>query len=288
MTAVRAPLRQLTARLERGRAGRATIRLRQRSAVSDAGFEAIDRDSDIGGVILAGALAYRLFVFALPLSFFLVSASGAVSRAVGAEPSAVPRTIGLAGVFTKQVASAGSSPASWWVALSSFAVLAYATRVLFRAVSIAHALAWQRSAAAVKVPSRNLGVFAAALIGQLALGAVVGAVHHRSASVGVVAVAAYALGAAALWLAVELRVPHGQAAWSELLPGSLLYGAGVTCVAVFNVLILGRLIESKAETYGALGTAATFLLAFFFIGRIIIASAVLNATLHERRIRGGA
>ena len=32
-------------------------------------FETIERDSHIGGGILAGALSYRLFVFALPLAF---------------------------------------------------------------------------------------------------------------------------------------------------------------------------------------------------------------------------
>ena len=54
---------------------------------------------------------------------------------------------------------------------------------------------------------------------------------------------------------------------------------------IFNVLILSQLIESKSNTYGALGIAATLLLAFFFVGRIIVAAAVLNAALYERRLR---
>ena len=40
---------------------------RGRSPALDATFETIERDSHIGGGILAGALSYRLFVFLLPL-----------------------------------------------------------------------------------------------------------------------------------------------------------------------------------------------------------------------------
>ena len=54
---------------------------------------------------------------------------------------------------------------------------------------------------------------------------------------------------------------------------------------LFNVLILGHLIQEKTSTYGALGTAATLLLDFFLYGRVIVGAAVLNATLYERRSR---
>jgi hypothetical protein len=66
------------------------------------------------------------------------------------------------------------------------------------------------------------------------------------------------------------------------LPGSLFYAIGFTGVLLFNILILGNLIQSKTSTYGALGTAATLLLAFF-VGRVIVGAAVLNATLYQRR-----
>jgi uncharacterized BrkB/YihY/UPF0761 family membrane protein len=56
-------------------------------------------------------------------------------------------------------------------------------------------------------------------------------------------------------------------------------------VLVFNAVVLGSLIQSKTSTYGALGTAATLLFAFFLLGRVIVGAAVLNATLYERRSR---
>jgi uncharacterized BrkB/YihY/UPF0761 family membrane protein len=81
------------------------------------------------------------------------------------------------------------------------------------------------------------------------------------------------------------QVAHADARWADLIPGSLFYAIGVTGVLVFNAVVLGSLIQSKTSTYGALGTAATLLFAFFLLGRVIVGAAVLNATLYERRSR---
>jgi membrane protein len=277
-------LGRATAWAEHAEALRArTARARRRWPLVDATFATIDRDSELGGGMLAGALSYRLFVFALPLCFFLVSGGGLLASALGVEPRAVPNSVGFAGAISKQVASGSSKASNWWVALGALFVLAYAMRVLFRAVSIAHALAWERSASSVKVRTRDLGVFAAVVVGQIALGAAVGAVRHQNEGAGLVMLLVYVAVAAGMWLAVSLHVPHSDARWQELIPGALLYGIGLSAIAFFNVVILGRLIQSKAQTYGALGIAATLLLGFFFLGRIMVGAAMLNATLHERR-----
>jgi uncharacterized BrkB/YihY/UPF0761 family membrane protein len=284
----RTVLRRVTAWAERARGLRRWIEAaRRRWALVDATFEAIERDSEIGGVILAGALSYRLFVFALPLAFFLVSGLGLLASALGKEPNLIVNSVGFAGVITKQVESASKGASNWWVALSSFFVLAYATRVLLRAVAIVHSLAWHRSAAAVKVSARSLGVFGAAVVGQLALVAAVGAIAHQSAVGGIFAVVALVLALAGLWLIVSLHVPHAGARWTQLLPGSLFYAVGIVCVVLFNILILDQLLKEKSSTYGALGIAAALLLGFFLMGRVIVGAAVLNVTLYERQGRRG-
>lgn len=271
---------------ERAHALKAGVaKARERSAAIDAAFETIQRDSQIGGGILAGALSYRLFVFALPLAFFLVSGLGLLASVLGVDAHRIVNSVGFAGVVANQVEGASNSTSSWWAALTSFLVLVYATRVLLRAVAIVHSLAWERSAASVKVTSRALGIFAAVLVGQAVLVACVGAVNHQTAVGGIVMLAAFVFGLAGLWLVVSLQVAHSSARWADLIPGSLFYAIGFTGVVIFNILVLGQLIESKSNTYGALGIAATLLLAFFFVGRIIVGAAVLNAALYERRLR---
>ena len=258
-------------------------RARERSTLLDVGFQTLERDSDIGGGILAGALAYRLFVFALPLSFFLVAGIGLMADLVGRSPESVGESAGFAGAVARQVASAAGRSSSWWVALVSLAVLAYVTWVLLRALAIVHALAWERSAASVKVSPRSFAIFSVALVAQLALVGLVGRLRHETAMGDLVALPLFMVGVGAVWLAISAELPHSRARWSDLIPGAGVYALGTLAVQVFSAYLLGRLLESKASTYGALGAAAAVLLGLFFIGRVAVASAVLNATLFERR-----
>jgi MFS family permease len=127
--------------------------------------------------------------------------------------------------------------------------------------------------------------FSAAVATQLVLVACVGAVNHQTVVGGIGAFAVFVCALAGLWLVVSLQVPHGDARWPDLLPGSVLYAVGMVGIVLFNTVMVGRLVEEKSSTYGALGIAAVLLLGFFLFGRVIVACAVLNATLYERRSR---
>jgi uncharacterized BrkB/YihY/UPF0761 family membrane protein len=275
-------LHRLTSWAGRARALRRGIeKARRRSRTLDAAFETIERDSEIGGGMLAGALSYRLFVYALPFSFFVVSALGLLAKAFDTNPDALADSVGLAGVIATQVASASES-STWWILLTAFLVLVYATRALFRAVAIVHALAWERSAASVKVSAPSVTVFGAAVICQVGLVTAIGAISRESGFAGALAVVPCAVAFAGLWLLVSLRVAHADARWTRLLPGSFFYAFGAILVVLFNSLLFERMLEAKSSTYGALGIAATLLLGFFLIGRVMVGAAVLNATLYER------
>lgn len=251
----------------------------------DVGFRLFERDSTVGGGLLAGALAYRLFVFFLPLAFLLVAALGLLSRWFDVSPQEIGRDVGVVSLVTKEVAASSTSGAGWWVAIVAAVALAYVTNVLHRAVAIVHALAWQRSAAAAKT-ERSLGVFVLGLAAQLALTAGTGPLRRPTGLENILVLIAYPVSIGAIWLGMSLRLPHGAAGWLNLLPGAALYGVGLLLIHIFNVYILDRLHESRSNTYGALGSAAAVLLGFYFIGRLIVGTAVLNATLYERRTGG--
>ena len=59
---------------------------RSRHSSLDALFEMVDRDSEVGGGIMAGALAYRLFIWLLPLALVRSRDSGVVSSAESSSP----------------------------------------------------------------------------------------------------------------------------------------------------------------------------------------------------------
>jgi uncharacterized BrkB/YihY/UPF0761 family membrane protein len=54
---------------------------------------------------------------------------------------------------------------------------------------------------------------------------------------------------------------------------------------VFNVYVTTRLVEGRANTYGALGIAAALLFSLVLVGRLVIVAAELNAALEEHRSR---
>jgi uncharacterized BrkB/YihY/UPF0761 family membrane protein len=277
-------IRRVTLLLGRSRALRARLETaRSHSRALDVSLEVIERDSDIGGGILGGALAYRLFVFFLPLAFLLVAALGLLSRWFDVSPDEIGKDVGVVSLVTREVAASSRSGAGWWVAIVAAVALAYVTTVLHRAVAIVHALAWQRSAAAAKT-ERSLGVFVLGLVAQLVLTAVKGPLRPPTGLENILVLVAYPLGIGAIWLGMSLRLPHGAATWRDLLPGAALYGLGLLLIHIFNVYVLDRLHESRTSTYGTLGAAAAVLLGFYFIGRLIVGTAVLNATLFERRI----
>jgi len=63
----------------------------------------------------------------------------------------------------------------------------------------------------------------------------------------------------------------------------VLVGAGLLAVNIFNIYVTTRLVEGRADTYGALGIATALLFSLVLVGRLMVVSAELNASLDERR-----
>jgi len=53
-------------------------------------------------------------------------------------------------------------------------------------------------------------------------------------------------------------------------------------INAFNVYVTTRLVEGRADTYGALGIATALLFSLVLVGRLMALSSELNALLAER------
>ena len=51
--------------------------------------------------------------------------------------------------------------------------------------------------------------------------------------------------------------------------------------------VTARLVEDRANTYGALGVATALLFSLVLVGRLMVVAPELNASLAERRARRG-
>jgi membrane protein len=273
--------------IERGRVLRGHVEAaRQEHSSIDFGFGLVERDSAIGGGLLAGALAYRLFVLLLPSALLLVSGLGIVAGTVDQSPSKIAKDAGLHGLIASEVASAVSGRHRALVFVLVLPVVAYAMFTLYSAIAKVHALAWYGSARRVRITRKGVLVFAGAVVLQFVAVGVVGWIRRSDQFGGIAMLLVYLVLVGGAWLAVSTQLPHREVRWLALVPGAALFGVGLLFVNVFNVYVTTRIVENRAHTYGALGIATALLFSLVLVGRLIVVAAELNAALDERSRAG--
>jgi uncharacterized BrkB/YihY/UPF0761 family membrane protein len=159
----------------------------------------------------------------------------------------------------------------------------YALAKLYRAVAIVNAIVWHGSGRGVRMTPKGVGVMGAALLAQLVALEILSWLRRRTEFGGILALIVYLVLVGGAWLLLEIQLPHGDVHWTALLPGAALFGAGLLFINVFNVYVTTRLVKNHADTYGALGVATALLFSLVLVGRLVVASAVLNASLSDRR-----
>jgi uncharacterized BrkB/YihY/UPF0761 family membrane protein len=243
-----------------------------------------ERDSEVGGGIIAGALAYRLFIWLLPLALVFVAGLGIAADASAESPEQAAGSIGLEGLISSSIASAAKSSNRWYALVVGVPILVWATRSVLRALIGAHRLVWgvPRNAA----PKPTIGASVRLLTLMLLLGSVTalaGAARAWSGGPGVLVTLVAVLPYAAVWVLISMRLPHRGTRWTALVPGALLLGLGAEVLNVVLAYVLTPWALAKQGTYGALGLAAALLVALYLISRLVVAAAVVNATLWDRR-----
>jgi uncharacterized BrkB/YihY/UPF0761 family membrane protein len=276
------------ARADRDRLWQRAELERGRHESVDAVFEMAERDSDVGGGIIAGALAYRLFIWLLPLALIAVAGLGFAADAASNSPSETAEALGLQGLISSSIASAAKSPNRWYALLVGVPVLVWATRSMLRVLIGAHRLVWTDDRAAAPKPKlvaslRLLALFLCFAAVSTGAGAVRAWSTGPGALVTLVALVPYA----GLWLLVTMRLPHRNAPWRALVPGAVVFALGLEVVHGVVVYVISPWALAKQGTYGALGVASALLVGLFLISRLMVAAAVVNATLWERRPPAG-
>ena len=230
---VRPPSRAKRARLwaaamqERGRRyGDRAQAERSRHASVDAVFEMVDRDGEVAGGIIAGALAYRLFIWLLPLGLVAVAGLGIAADASSESPEKAAGQIGLLGLVTSSISDASKSSNRYYALAIGIPILIYVTRSVLRVLIGSHRLVWRDLRSAVPRPTiaaslELLGLFAALFVAY-GLSRAVG--RHTDGLVGVVVTLVMTLPYAGVWLLISKRLPHRGAPWQALVPGALLFG----------------------------------------------------------------
>jgi uncharacterized BrkB/YihY/UPF0761 family membrane protein len=258
---------------------------RPRFTLLDLGLRTYERDRTVGGNLLAGALAFRTFLWLVPFVFVLVAGLGFASASGSASPDQIEHDFGVSGYVAQQIASVASQAqrGRWLTLAIGLAALFGASRSAATGLRAVHAIAWRLPPLGLRRRTRAGLVFMAG--GTVLVGASVGAnwLRTRSAAYGLAAILLLLLVYSSIWLAASIMLPHRDAPVGALVPGAILFGLGVEAMQLFTALWLVNRIRGASSTYGALGVAVVILGALYVFGRLVVASAMLNASRWDRR-----
>ncbi len=241
------------------------------------------------GVLLASALAFRFFLWLMPFALLIAGILAGLSRDNASTIQSASKQAGLTGAASQQVITAlKDGNKSWWIAvLVGGALFLWATRALMRSLMLISAHAWQ-------VPRRKRNprhalvttlVFAGCWILLFTVGALTARLDRLFPGGLALAIVVEVLAASALWLLISLRLPDSRAEWSDLLPGCLLVGLGLTILHAASRVYLPAKLSHASQMYGTLGIAGTFLAWLLIIGQVIVCGALVNSVWAEYRAR---
>ncbi len=274
------------ARLESERAREYAEDARARSPLVGLAFRVAERDRLHLGGLLAGALAFRLFLWLLPFTLLLVGALGAVTAAESDAPGDLSEELGLQGVLADLVKD-GAEQRGWWIALLiGLFGTAYAGIGAARALRISHAAAWGIRPGRGPNPLRaSLWLFGVVLV-LLCISAFSTWLREHIGIVGsVVTIVAVGVAYFLVWMRISSVLPRRDVPTRALVPGAVLVAVGLQGLHLFTVYYLSDRAERATSLYGAIGAALTLLLWLFIISRLLVAGAVLNAELSQRQAR---
>lgn len=269
----------------RQRGERQLEHLRAENELVDAALEAGDLDRRRAGSLLAGGIAFRIFLWMLPAALFIAGVVGLVRPSGSAQPDHVARTLGLGASAASIVrqATRDSERGTGVILALGVGLTLYMSMSLVRALRVAHVLAWEEPLGRRPHLLRDGAAVSVALLTMITLEAASSYVRQR-AGVGIsipLALIPVALGGA-IWVGVSLLLPHAQADWRALIPGALLFASGIALLHLATIYYFAPRLSRAPALYGSLGTAATLLVWLFIASRIVVAGAFLNATLWRR------
>ena len=275
-----ADLRARAGQLEQGARDRLQEEQARRGWVRQA-VDAWERDRDRGGPLLAGGLAYRIFLLELPLALFFVSLLGVVGELAGKDAGELTHDAGLNAAIAATVAKAveQSGSARWWLLLLGAWLTVWAGRSAVRAARLVSEIAWEMPLGRWKSSLKASLVFIGFVVVGTAIQSLVTALADGSALTQTVAWIAITLVMAAIATAGMTLLPHGGRHWTAVLPGSLLFAVCVRLLSLGTSIYFAGRIDRVDDLYGGLGLAIVILLWLYLIARLFVWGQFLSASV---------
>jgi uncharacterized BrkB/YihY/UPF0761 family membrane protein len=240
-------------------------------------LRAAERNQRVAASVLAGGIAYRLFLWLLPFGLIVGGALGFLNA--GSTEKAVSKG-GLPGAISNAIGDASRSAhsSSWWLLAVGVPLLLWAGFSGAKAVQLVHSLVWDEPPRKTK-PLQGSLAFTGVLLAVWAIIAFTWWV--RGDRPGVLAPVLTFAPLTGLWLWVSLQLPHRDAPWKALLPGALVVGIGFPVLHELVLTFLVPKLEKSTSLYGSLGATTTIIFFIYLLAVLVVTAPVLNSSLDE-------
>lgn len=281
-TGIRALVERNRERVTAGqeRANRLLERHRDRPLV-DAAVLVVERDREAAGAVLGSAVAFRLFLFFVPLLLFVVGLAGFMAQIIDeGDLTDAGITVSLAGQIDEALNQHNST--RWVAVIFGLFGMAWTGRTLSKVMVQASCLAW-RMPMRRKASARLIGGVVGLTFGIGLVATLVNKVRQEL-GIGVTSlsfIAAFGVYAVA-WVLLSMALPRASSDPGTLLPGAVLVAGTLAGLQAVSQVYLPARFDRASELYGALGATIVVLGWFFILGRAIVLSMAIDAVVHER------
>jgi membrane protein len=247
-------------------------------------IELVRRWIRVNASVLAGHLAFRIFLFIVPLLLVIVAGLGwATSNGVDLEEQGNNVRMGRA--LAASLASAGEQSEQSHLRVGLIAVVALVTTTsgLVAALRLVVAAVWELPVKAA--PRSKVTTMAWLLPGVLVIlaGAALKQWFTRRGLVldGLGVAVSITINAVCL-LGLFWILPRRATRLVDLVPGTLAAAVGFAGLNIATAVYFTDKLQQSSQVYGALGVAVTSLAYLFIIGQIIVIATIVNTIWLDR------
>jgi uncharacterized BrkB/YihY/UPF0761 family membrane protein len=247
--------------------------------------EVLETERDLGGGLIAGGVAFRIFLWLVPFGLVVAALLSFWSEydPEGLEQASRELGVGAAAAEAAAEALQAGDRNALVVLLFGLVALGWFTLAAVRALVLAHALAWQLKPQKIRRPLRVIAIFNGLFVLYTLSSAGLAWLREQLGTTAILATVLTLAVSTALALCAMWLLPRRATSVRELLPGALLVSVGVLLINVAVVFYFAPRLGRAEETYGAFGAAAAMLVWLYVISRLVTVAAFLNSTLWLRR-----
>jgi YihY family inner membrane protein len=247
-------------------------------------LELVRRWAKVNASVLAGHLAFRIFVFVVPLVFVLVAVLGYASDS-GVDVAEQGESLRMGRALAESLANAGEQTERSHLQVGFIALVALltATSGLVAAFRLVVAAVWEvpvRDAPRSKVKTIAWLLPGVLLIGG---GVAVKQVLTRRGLVfdGLGVLIAIAINSGCV-LGLFWILPRRATRLMDLVPGAIAAAVGFAALNIASAVYFTGKLQKSSEVYGTLGVVVTVLAYLFLIGQIIVVATLVNTIWFDR------